>query len=156
MRNLIKFAFGVFVIGALALVGSALFQAPADRAHSPALVGDALLESAWAQIDSAIRQASVQLGPAFHSIPVRSQAFVRSNALEARMELETMASSLLMSEWLHGRMPYWIKWEVQGTTQAAGQKALAVVNGMPMVQAVKSNIHRLADAHPIPGAASDF
>jgi hypothetical protein len=156
MRNLIKFTFGVFVIGALALVGSALFQAPADRAHSPALIGDALLESAAAQIEAAIRQASVQLGPAFHSIPVRSQAFVRSNALEARMELETMASSLLMSEWLHGRMPYWVKWEVQGTTQATGQKALAIVNGIPMVQTVKSNIHRLGDAHPIPGTASDF
>jgi hypothetical protein len=156
MRNLIKFTFGVFVIGALALVGSALFQAPADRAHSPALIGDALLESAAARIEAAIRQASVQLGPAFHSIPVRSQAFVRSNALEARMELETMASSLLMSEWLHGRMPYWVKWEVQGTTQATGQKALAIVNGMPMVQTVKSNFHRLADAHPIPGTASDF
>jgi hypothetical protein len=156
MRTLIKFTFGGFVIGALALLGTALFQAPAGRAHSPALVGDALLESAFAQIDAAIRQASVQLGPTFRSIPIRSRAFARSNALEARMEFETMASSLLTSEWLRGRMPYWIKSEVQGTTQATGQKPMAIVNGMPMVQAVKSNIHRLADAHPIPGAASDF
>jgi hypothetical protein len=118
MRTLIKFTFGWFVIGALAMLGSALFQAPAGRAHSPALVGDALLGSAFARIDAAIRQASVQLGPAFRSIPIRSRAFARSNALEARMEFDTMASSLLTSEWLRGRMLYWIKSEVQGTTLA--------------------------------------
>jgi hypothetical protein len=156
MRTLMKFTFGLFVIGALALLGSALIQAPAGRAHSPALVGDTLLESASAQIDSAIRQASVQLGPAFGSISIRSRVFARSNALKARMEFETMASSVLMSGWLHGRMPYWIKSEVQGTTQATGQKTMAMVNGMPMVQAVKSHIDRLADAHPILSAASGF
>ena len=155
MRTLVKFFFGLFVIGALTLLGSALFQTPSG-VHSPALVGDALLESAAAQIDAAIRQASVQLGPALGSIPIRGREFVRSNALEARMEFETMASTVLVSEWLHGRMPYWIKWEVQGTTQVTGQKAMAIVNGMPMVQTVKSNIHRLADAHPIPNGASDF
>src|ERR1700722_5035902 len=110
MRTLVKFFFGLFVIGALTLLGSALFQTPSG-VHSPALVGDALLESAAAQIDAAIRQASVQLGPALGSIPIRGREFVRSNALEARMEFETMASTVLVSEWLHGRMPYWIKWE---------------------------------------------
>ena len=156
MRTLLRFTFGLLVIGAVALVGSALFEAPAGRAHGPASRGDLLLGSASARIDSAIRQASCELGPALRSISIRSQSFARSNALEARMEFESLASSLSMGGWLHGSMPYWMKNGVQGTTEASGQKAMAMANGMPMVQAVKSNINRLADGHPALSAASSF
>ena len=140
MRTLLRFTFGLFVIGALALVGSVLFEAPAGRAHGPASGGDLLLESASAQIDSAIRQASCQLGPTLSSISIRSQSFARSNALEARMEFESLASSLSMGGRLHGSMPYWMKSGVQGTTQATSQKAMAMANGMPIVQSVKFSI----------------
>jgi hypothetical protein len=140
MRTLLRFTFGLFVIGALALLGSALFEVPAGRAHGPASGGDLLLESASAQIDSAIRQASCQLGPTLRSISIRTQSFARSNALEARMEFESLASSLSMGGRLHGSMPYWMKSGVQGRTQATSQKAMAMANGMPIVQAVKSSI----------------
>jgi hypothetical protein len=156
MRTLLRFAFGLSVIGALALVGSALFEAPAGRAHGPASGGDLLLRSASAQIDSAIPQASCEFSPALRSISIRSQSFARSNALEARVEFESLASSLSTGGWLHGSMSYWMKSGVQGTTQASGQKAMAVASGMPMVQAVKSSINRLADAHPTLSAASSF
>jgi hypothetical protein len=100
MRTLLRFTFGLFVIGALALLGSALFEVPAGRAHGPASGSDLLLESASAQIDSAIRQASCQLGPTLRSISIRSQSFARSNALEARMEFESLASC--PSPWVGG------------------------------------------------------
>jgi hypothetical protein len=156
MRTLLRFAFGFLVIGAVALVGSALFEAPAGRAYGSASGGDLLLKFASARIDSAISQASFELGPALGSISIRSRSFARSNALEARMEFRSLASSLSTGGRLHGHMPYWMKSGVQGTTEASGQKAMAMANGMPMVQAVKSNIRRLADAHPTLSAASSF
>jgi len=47
-----------------------------------------------------------------------------------------------------------MKTGVQGATQASGEKAMAMAKGMPMVQAVRSNIDRLADAHPALSASS--
>jgi hypothetical protein len=156
MRTLLRFAFGSFVIGALALVGSALFAAPAGDAHGPASGGELLLQSASARIDSALGQASYELGPALRSISIRSQSFLRRNALEARMEFESLASSLSMGGWHQGSMPYWMKSGVQGAAQASGQKAMEMANGIPAARAVKSNIRRMADVHPTLSAASNF
>jgi hypothetical protein len=49
-----------------------------------------------------------------------------------------------------------MKTGVPGATQASGQKAMAMANGMPMVQAVKSSVNRLVDAHPALSASSSF
>jgi hypothetical protein len=154
MRTLLKLTFGLFAIGSLALLGSALLQTSAGGAHGRPSGGDAMIQSASAQVDSILRQASIQLGPGMRSFSIRARAFARSNALEARMQFAGMASYFSMNGWRHGSTPYWMKTGVQGATQASGEKAMAMAKGMPMVQAVRSNIDRLADAHPALSASS--
>ena len=160
MLKLMKFTFACLMVGAVALVGTALLQSPTGRGHGPAASGDALLQTASAEVDSAIRRASIQLEPNMRSFSIRTRAFARSNALEARMEFESMANGMGASFSTNplrgGSTPYWMKTGVQGAEQATGQKAVTMASSMPMVQAVKSNISRLADAHPTLSSSSSF
>jgi hypothetical protein len=144
----------------------ALLQPPSTggQSHaqrSPSSAGDALLQNANAQADAIYRQASIQFGPQLRSFYASSRAFVRSNAITARLQLQgignTLSTDLSIDAWRHGSTPYWIQTGVQGAAQASGGKTLALAGSMPVVKAVRSNLDRLANAHPsLSAAASGF
>ncbi|HEY1901231.1 MAG TPA: hypothetical protein VGG56_02295 [Terracidiphilus sp.] len=166
MLTLTKFICGCFGIGALAILGTSLVQAPGNSsqsvAHGSSLsTGDALMQTASAQVDSIARQASAELGPRLRSLSANGGVFVRSNATSARLQLEGMANGLSFylsaDAWRHGETPYWIRTGVRGAVQTSGEKTIAMARNMTIVRACKSNMEHLADLGPsLSGAGSNF
>jgi len=166
MLTLTKFICGCFGIGALAILGTSLVQTPGNGgpalAHGSSLsTGDALMQTASTQVDSIARQVSAQLGPVLRSFSANGGAFVRSNAITARLQFEGMANSLpsylSIDAWRHGDAPYWVRSGVQGAVQASGEKTIAMAKDMTVVKVCRSSMEHLAGLGPsLSGAASNF
>jgi hypothetical protein len=153
-------------MGVLALLGMSFVQPTATGGQSrmqgsPSSVSDTLLQTANVVADSISRQASNQFGPQLRSYSAVSGKFVTTNATTARLQLAGMknglSSYLSADTWRHGTTPYWIQTGVQGAAQASGEKTLSLAKSMPVVRAVRSDLDRLANAHPsLSAAASRF
>ena len=158
MLTLTKFICGCFGIGALALLGMALLETPGRHAQgSVASSGDAIVQSAAAEVDSIYREASLEVGPRLRYFAISSGAFVRGNLITARYQFEgmrnTLAANLSIDALRSSPEPSWMQNGVQGARQASTQKTLAMARAMPQVTALKADLQRLADAHPALSAA---
>jgi hypothetical protein len=158
MLTLTKFICGCFGIGALALLGMALIQAPGTHAQgSVANSGDAMVQSAAAEAGAIYRDASVEVSPRLRYFAVTTGAAIRSNVITGRLQFEgmknTVCAYLSINTWRSSPEPSWIQNGVQGARQASTQKTLAMAKAMPQVTAVKADLQRLADAHPSLAAA---
>ena len=158
MLTLTKFVCGCFGIGALALLGMALIEAPGPHAQgSVASSGDAIIQSAAAEVGSIYRDASLEVGPRLRYFAISSGAFVRGNLITAKYQFEgmrnTVAAHLSIDAWRSSPEPSWIQNGVQGARQASTQKTLALAKAMPQATAIKADLRRLADAHPTLAAA---
>jgi hypothetical protein len=153
MLTLTKFVCGCFGIGAAALLGVALIEAPGPHAQgSVANSGDAVIQSAAAEAGTIYRQVSMEVGPKVHYFAISSGAFVRGNLLTARLQFEgmrnTIAADLSIDAWRTAPAPGWMQNGVQGARQASTQRTLAMAGSMPQVTVVRSELQRFADAHP--------
>jgi hypothetical protein len=130
-----------------------LLNVPATHAQvSVSSTGDAFIQTAAAQVDSLCNSAANQIGPSLRQFATVSGAFVRRNAISARLQFEGMRNAvsahLSIDAWRPTSAPTWIQKGVQGASQATRTQTLAVAQSMPVVNAVKSNLDRLTDAHP--------
>jgi len=153
MLTLTKFICGCFGIGALALLGMALLDAPGPHAQgSVANSGDAIVQSAAAEVDSIYRQASLEVAPRLRYFAVTSGAAIRSNVITGRLQFEgmknTVCAYLSINTWRSTPDPSWMQNAVQGARQASTQRTLAMAKVMPQVTAVNADLQRLADVHP--------
>jgi hypothetical protein len=158
MLTLTKFICGCFGIGAMALLGMALIQAPGTHAQgSVANSGDAIVQSAAAEAGAIYRDASLEVSPRLRYFAVSTGVFVRANLITAKYQFEgmrnTVAARLSIDAGRSSPEPSWIQNGVQGARQASTQKTLAMAKAMPQVTAVKADLQRLADAHPSLAAA---
>jgi hypothetical protein len=158
MLTLTKFICGCFGIGAVALLGMALLNTPGPHAQgSVANSGNAIVQSAAAELGSIYRQVSMEVGPRVRYMAVSSGAFMRGNLITAKYQFEGMRNTLaatLSIDALRSRPePSWMQNGVQGARQVSAQKTLAMANAMPQVTAVKADLQHLADAHPALAAA---
>ncbi len=166
MLRLTKFICGCFAMGVLTLLGMSLIQPSAIGGQSrvqssPASISDNFVRGANVVADSIYRQASNQFGPQIRSYSSVGGTFVSTNATTARLQLVGMKSGLSSyfsaDTWRHGSTPYWIQTGVQGAAQASSEKTLSLAKSMPVVRAVRSDLDRLANAHPsLSAAASSF
>jgi hypothetical protein len=166
MLRLTKFICGCFGMGVLVLLGMSLIQPSVNGSQSrvqgsPSSVSDSVVQSANVVADSIFRQTSNVLGPQVRSYSAVSSKFVSTNATAASLQLSGMKSGLSsyfsVDTWRHGSTPYWIQTGVQGAAQTSSAKTLALAKSMPVVRAVRSDLDRLANAHPsLSAAASSF
>jgi hypothetical protein len=152
-----KFAYGCLGLGALTFVCMALLQITTadNQSHaqsSSSIAGNALIQIASAQVDSIYREASTDVAPKFKSFAAISGAFVRSNAIIARLQFEGMTNGLpglfAVNSWLPRGAPSWTKGGIEGAVQASRGQANSLSGKIPSVKAAKSNIERLANIHP--------
>jgi hypothetical protein len=119
--------------------------------------GDAIIQSAAAEAGTIYRDASLAAGPRLHYFAISTGAFVRGNLLTAKLQFEgmrnTVAADLSIGALRSTSEPSWMQNGVQGARQASTQKTLAMAKAMPQVTVVKSELQRLADAHPSLAAA---
>lgn len=168
MISLTKLVFGFAGVGAAAFLGASLLQLPTPGSQSGALGASSdpaatLLQGASAQTDSMLRRAATEIPANLQSFSTSAGAIVRGNATTARLQLEGMAMQLgamknslapnSLRNWLPSG-PNWIQNGVQVATQASSDKTRNLAQKMPVVNAVKSDLSRFADAHPMLSPAS--
>ena len=158
MLTLTKFICGCFGIGAVALLGMALVGAPGTHAQgSAAASGDAIVQSATAEVASIYREVSLEAGPRLHYFAVSAGAAMRGNVTTGRLQFESMTNTvcayLSIDNWKSTPEPSWMQNGVQGARQGTAEKTRALATAMPQGTAVKAELQRLADAHPALAAA---
>jgi hypothetical protein len=158
MLTLTKFICGCFGIGAAALLGMSLVDAPGTHVQgSVAGSGNVIVQSASAEVDSIYREASLEVAPRLRYFAVSTGAFVHGNLITAKYQFEgmrnTVAARLNIDAWRSSPEPSWMQNGVQGARQASKEKTLAMAKAMPQVTAVDADLQRLAGAHPSLAAA---
>jgi hypothetical protein len=151
-----KFVFGCLGFGVASFLGTSLLQVPAIGhaslgQGSSSTAGNAL-QTAIDQAGSVYREASADVAPKLRSFADAGSTFVSSNATTARLQFEGMQSSvaahLSIDAWVPDDAPYWVRGGVQVAAQATGSQAIVLAGKNPVVRALKSNLERLAGAHP--------
>jgi hypothetical protein len=143
---------GAITSGCLLLLQMPIANSPSGAKSASSIAGNALIQLASAQADSFYREASAKLAPSLKSFTIASGAFVRSNAITARLQFEGMVNSFprafAINDWMPRNTPYWTKSGVAGIVQASDGQAKILSTKIPVVRSVKSNLARLVEMHP--------
>jgi hypothetical protein len=153
MLTLTKFILGCFAFGVVGILGLSLLETPGPHAKSSVTgSGNAIVQSANAEVDSICREASLEVGPRLRYFAISTGAFVHGNLITAKYQFEdmrnTVAAYLSIDTWRSTPAPSWMQNGVQGARQATAEKTRAMAKAMPQAVAVKASLQRLADAHP--------
>ena len=161
MLTMTKFVFGSVAIGALALFGlsASHISIAAFLPHSPvslSMDGGSFIQTATGAIGPAADRAIAGFTATLDSLADSGINFVRSNTSSARIQLQSLAASLGVDNWLPRSAANWIQGGTQMAAQATGNKPNHLAKKAPPAGNSLQSSNRLASAHASPNGPAGF